>query len=1217
MLDYLHLTPEMEKLVFQKTVYENPYIPKDHLPYPKQIQALLDFRKELLYGGAAGGGKALTLSTKIVTPFGTKFNGDLKIGDQISNPDGSIQHVINIYDMEYQDIYRVTFIDGSYVDATLDHIWYVITSSSNAMLQTTKELINYINICKIQELHGIKPIWPHIPPFNEYHSRIMVDIRKIGRDKCRCIKVSNPNGLYVVNDYIITHNSDYLLMAALQFVTVPGYNSIIFRRSYTDLSLPDGLIPRSHEWLTNTDARWRPDLHQWVFPSGATMTFGYLESENDVYRYKSAQFQFCVAKGTKVLSENNKYINIEDIKENDLVMTLEGLKRVTKVWGARTDECIKTETFNKCGKKMGEQIHPITHEILTLFGWQSYASIYNLFDIVTSKQFHTSHTPSLQEGRKCQYLSQTSECLRERMQQHEPSQSHQDHQLNEEQIVCSRDAQTYNTEISHEDLETPQLPSLCVPVVLHVPDPLLHTDQNEDYDRSYAQMKTLSANYQSNCSSCCDLYDAQFQFHSNIFLDDLPSLYDAEEHIQSCYNWGDKAYILKHAHPHLISYAHPYTKDIRNSSEVVQLGSCKFTPVGKHVVYDISVEDVSHYITSSLLVNKNCGYEELTEFPTERFYTYLFSRMRKLKSADVPMRMRCTTNPDGPGADWVFERFKPTNPQPISEDRNFIQAKLDDNIHIDREGYEANLEELDPVTRMQLRNGVWKVKKSGNKFKQEWFDRSFIDMNDLPTDGIVVRYWDLAATEEKKKGSRTTDPDWTVGARVRLYKNIYYIEDIRRGRFNPGKLEDFIAETAELDGPEVIIFIEQEPGATGKMVVDDYIRRVLSGYPCFGDRPTGNKEMRANIFSAALYNKNVRIVRADWNKQMVTECLLFPTKGVHDDVCFAEGTKITTIHGDKNIEDIKIGDVVIVPGGTSKVTQCGITGIRDVMEKIGLVGTPNHKIFNGKEFISLESHDVSEGVDTICVKNQIRWISRKLWYGMEQNTDSWERKDIILASIPQMRNEEPLLKVCMWPFMSFIREKKYRKAMSYIIKMVIHSIIQLKILSVWNLNNTLNSLNHKIHSKWQNISTKCVNLLKNGIDLKKDEHGTENMQRDQESTNSHAPALCVENHLNLQNLPQNIVTIDVTSARDGSNEKKMDIMRRGRQIVYNLTTEPSHVFYANGVLVSNCDAISGAMGRLPRAKRWKSGDIGEVSAETSIDGFAELQIEKIGLDEVC
>lgn len=85
--------------------------------------------------------------------------------------------------------------------------------------------------------------------------------------------------------------TDALLTGALQYVHVPNYAAIIFRRSYTDLELPDALVPRSKEWLTGK-AKWRGDKYQWEFPSGATLSFGYMSSENDKYRYQGAQFQY-------------------------------------------------------------------------------------------------------------------------------------------------------------------------------------------------------------------------------------------------------------------------------------------------------------------------------------------------------------------------------------------------------------------------------------------------------------------------------------------------------------------------------------------------------------------------------------------------------------------------------------------------------------------------------------------------------------------------------------------------------------------------------------------------------------------------------------------------------------------------------------------------------------------------------------------------------------
>ena len=88
--------------------------------------------------------------------------------------------------------------------------------------------------------------------------------------------------------------SDALLMAALQYVDIPGYAAIIFRNSYSDLILPGALMDRAREWFEPQmpDVRWSSRTNSWIFPSGATITFGYLDKPDDHLRYKGAEFQF-------------------------------------------------------------------------------------------------------------------------------------------------------------------------------------------------------------------------------------------------------------------------------------------------------------------------------------------------------------------------------------------------------------------------------------------------------------------------------------------------------------------------------------------------------------------------------------------------------------------------------------------------------------------------------------------------------------------------------------------------------------------------------------------------------------------------------------------------------------------------------------------------------------------------------------------------------------
>lgn len=86
------------------------------------------------------------------------------------------------------------------------------------------------------------------------------------------------------------------LMAALQYVDIPGYSAILFRKTYADLTLPNALIDMSKQWLMpfvdSGEVKWSEKDKKYTFPSGATLNFGYLESANDCYRYQGAEFQY-------------------------------------------------------------------------------------------------------------------------------------------------------------------------------------------------------------------------------------------------------------------------------------------------------------------------------------------------------------------------------------------------------------------------------------------------------------------------------------------------------------------------------------------------------------------------------------------------------------------------------------------------------------------------------------------------------------------------------------------------------------------------------------------------------------------------------------------------------------------------------------------------------------------------------------------------------------
>ncbi len=84
-----------------------------------------------------------------------------------------------------------------------------------------------------------------------------------------------------------------LLLAALQYVDVEGYNALLLRRTFPELEQSGGLISLSKEWLGNyPDVVWQEQKKRWIFPSGATVSFGHMQREDDKYLYRGGQYQF-------------------------------------------------------------------------------------------------------------------------------------------------------------------------------------------------------------------------------------------------------------------------------------------------------------------------------------------------------------------------------------------------------------------------------------------------------------------------------------------------------------------------------------------------------------------------------------------------------------------------------------------------------------------------------------------------------------------------------------------------------------------------------------------------------------------------------------------------------------------------------------------------------------------------------------------------------------
>lgn len=149
----------------------------------------------------------------------------------------------------------------------------------------------------------------------------------------KCIRVDHPSHCFLAGEAMtVTHNSDALGLAALQFVDVPGYSALILMSQFKDLDGPSALRSRMSDWLSpfaGEGVRWRAKENRFIFPTRwqrhqvdwkkrelgklwnvewwtiadsdalhhlgapkpASVTFGYVGTAGDEMQYKSQEFQ--------------------------------------------------------------------------------------------------------------------------------------------------------------------------------------------------------------------------------------------------------------------------------------------------------------------------------------------------------------------------------------------------------------------------------------------------------------------------------------------------------------------------------------------------------------------------------------------------------------------------------------------------------------------------------------------------------------------------------------------------------------------------------------------------------------------------------------------------------------------------------------------------------------------------------------------------------------
>jgi len=306
--------------------------------------------------------------------------------------------------------------------------------------------------------------------------------------------------------------------------------------------------------------------------------------------------------------------------------------------------------------------------------------------------------------------------------------------------------------------------------------------------------------------------------------------------------------------------------------------------------------------------------DELNHFEESQFW-YMLSRNRSVSG--VPSRIRATTNPSSEGfvrelVDWWidedgypipersgvirwFARFHGElhwgdSPEELKrrlagdegEDFidpvsfTFIPASIYDNpVLLEQDKtYLASLKALNRVDRAQLLEGNWNVRADAGTFFRA---SDFNVATQNPNPRRRVRSWDIAASKDSG--------DFTVGTLMSTDGTNYYIEDVVRGQFGAGDVEEIIRQTADSDPEGTVIRIPQDPGQAGKSQIA-YLTNLLKPYRVVAERETGKKATRAQPLAAKVEHGYVYLTPGEWHDKLLNEFenFSYDESHRHDDI---------------------------------------------------------------------------------------------------------------------------------------------------------------------------------------------------------------------------------------------------------------------------------------------------------------------------------------------
>lgn len=127
--------------------------------------------KKSLVGNSTGTGKQQPVTEPVLTPFGWKPIGELKVGDYVTGANGQPTKVLAVHPQTERRTFKITFNDGSWTLAGPDHLWRVYSPSIGSWVT--------IPTSHIQDNFELRWIIPQVSPVVLTGSSVEDRLRRI------------------------------------------------------------------------------------------------------------------------------------------------------------------------------------------------------------------------------------------------------------------------------------------------------------------------------------------------------------------------------------------------------------------------------------------------------------------------------------------------------------------------------------------------------------------------------------------------------------------------------------------------------------------------------------------------------------------------------------------------------------------------------------------------------------------------------------------------------------------------------------------------------------------------------------------------------------------------------------------------------------------------------------------------------------------------------